>query len=162
MVVVFVLFWFLSLYSARTNFGNHRVLLLWGPPQLPQKEKRVLPKLQSWGWLLPQCLKPNRVHKVRMCRNASWRWQLKVASFSTYVCVSVCISLAVRLLVQGICPCVPLRKKGPLSQVQRRSLFTFLITIHCITNSIPPQRMKIPYKWIKTGILGYNWSALCA
>lgn len=55
---------FLSLHPARPHIGNHRVLLLWRPPQLPAPKKRIVPEFPSRRWLLSQRLDPKWAHKV--------------------------------------------------------------------------------------------------
>lgn len=66
MKVFFLLLLLLSLH-ARPNSGDHRVLLLWRPPQLPAPKKSVFLKLPSRRRLLSQRLEPNGAHKVCMC-----------------------------------------------------------------------------------------------
>lgn len=61
------IFFLLSPHLARPDSSDHRVLLLWRPPQLSAQKKRVLSEFPCWGQLLLQRLEPDEAYKVSMC-----------------------------------------------------------------------------------------------
>ena len=76
----------------------------------------------------------NRTEPVRCVCACLWDSAKWLSTFDAYMCEFVCVSVCVCVcvcvcdpaaemsLVQDICPCVPLRKRGPPSQVGSLSL----------------------------------------
>lgn len=74
----------------------------------------------------------NRTEPIRCVRVCIWDSAKWLSTVDAYICefVCVCDCAAEMRLVQDICPCVPLRKRGPLSQVGSLSLFLSDVSRH--------------------------------
>lgn len=127
----------LSLHISRPNSGDHGVLLLWRPPQLPAPKKRVFPKLPSWWWLLSQRLEPNGAHKVCTCVYLRF-CKMVVNSWCLHLWVCVCVWLCSRDEAgTGYMPMRPSEKERS-SQSGRKSL---ALLIRCFTTHWAPHSL---------------------